>query len=310
MEHWMWKYLENPLKRNNITVGEFEDKIIACDHGLYTLIKVGKETFLCRQGVDAAVHPDYRGEGIYKNTDKLKDDMDFFNRVKLVYSVSTNPVILRHREKNKRPTFPYPIAHYIYVSDVNQIVKNIKSTDSIKKWGIKQSIKLAQLYNNLQIIITGKIQTSANLRIIEVERFDREIEVFWNKVKEDYNFITERTCEYLNWRYNDSRGGKYVVKQAVEEGEVIGYVVLRINHYDSDNPRGYVVDLCTFRNRLDCAAALLAEAAVFFRLNQVDLIESMIVKGHPYERVLKQFNYLDDRNYLQVFLTLLEFLIL
>jgi len=140
--------------------------------------------------------------------------------------------------------------------------------------------------------------TSTTYKISDVEKFDERMNIFWGKVKEDYNFIAERTAEYVNWRYRDPRGGVYVVKQAEENGEIIGYIVLRVASHtrDSDETSGYIVDLCTLRNRLDCAASLVAEASDFFDNKGVNEVEYWINKGHPYEALFNHFDFLNERN--------------
>lgn len=135
----------------------------------------------------------------------------------------------------------------------------------------------------------------AGLEVGHIDRFDERIDAFWERMSGAYGFITERTKEYLNWRYRDPRGGAYSVMQAEEDGAIIGYIVLRINRWVDGLPEGYVVDLCTLKNRLDCAEVLINEAVRLFDDAGVNTVSYWGVKGHPYTEVFKRFGFIDSR---------------
>jgi hypothetical protein len=68
------------------------------------------------------------------------------------------------------------------------------------------------MYNNLQIIITGKIKTSANLRIIEVERFDREMRARENGRSLGFYYLGKALIQELG----EDKGTALIVKQIEE----------------------------------------------------------------------------------------------
>ena len=45
LEHWRWKFEDNPLKMNSIAVGESNNRIIGFLHGIYRRIKIGKKAY-------------------------------------------------------------------------------------------------------------------------------------------------------------------------------------------------------------------------------------------------------------------------
>ena len=70
LDHWLWKY-KIP---ESVVVAEDEDEIVGSFHSIPIKIKVGNDVIDSCQGVDVAVHPDYRGEGVYgKMRDKSYD---------------------------------------------------------------------------------------------------------------------------------------------------------------------------------------------------------------------------------------------
>lgn len=136
---------------------------------------------------------------------------------------------------------------------------------------------------------------SEDLKVTRVDSFDDRIEEFWRRVSKDYAFIGERNKAYLNWRYCDPRAGKFTVNQVDEDGEILGYDVLAINNYRGDYPIGFVVDFLSLRERPDVAEAMVADAIEFFDEAMVNIVNFLVVKGHPYELIFKRHGFLDSR---------------
>lgn len=86
-----------------------------------------------------------------------------------------------------------------------------------------------------------------------------------------------------------------MVKQAEEDGRIIGYMVLTINRYRPEYPVGFIVDLLTLPDRSDAANALVDDAILYFDENDVNIVNYMVVKGHLYEKILKRHGFLDSR---------------
>ncbi len=56
LDHWRWKYIDNPLK-NYTTVALDKERIIGCDHTIPQKIKIGDKVLLCGTSTDVAVDP-------------------------------------------------------------------------------------------------------------------------------------------------------------------------------------------------------------------------------------------------------------
>jgi hypothetical protein len=138
----------------------------------------------------------------------------------------------------------------------------------------------------------------SKVEIKEIEEFDSRIDVFWNEIRNHYNLITEKNREYLNWRYCDSRGGKYQIRIAEEDGRIQGYIILRIDrgkNMRKTDSIGYIVDLLSFPNRLDIINILLIDGLRFFEEASVRLVQSLVVKNNPYEKMLRKHNFLNTK---------------
>ncbi len=132
--------------------------------------------------------------------------------------------------------------------------------------------------------------------------FDEKINSFLGKIRGYYDFIVERNLDRLNWRYLDSRGGEFIVRQAKENGKILGYIVIRINRYLKDYPMGYIIYLLTIPGRLDVADKLLKDALNVFDESKVNIITGLFVQNHPIKKVLNWNGFLNSMEKINIFL--------
>ncbi len=292
LDHWMWKYRDNPFREGPIVLAESGGKIVGITHGIYLKIKVGGGSVFGEQGTDLCVDEAFRGRGIFSMIEALKIKHMKECNVDITYSLSTNPIVVK-RDQRTAPEFPSPLRRLVKIRDIDLHLRVKKSKNGF-------AIKLGLLTLNDLNRIKGTLASfngnfpSPNFEIREVERFDESHDAFWAEVRDDYNFIVERDSGYLNWRYRDRRGGDYRVKQVVEGGRVAGFIVLRINSYDGDYPEGYIVDLLTLQGRLDVAEALIREADRWFSDMNVNIVHALVIEGHPYESLFDKYGYIGD----------------
>jgi len=296
LDHWTWKFIDNPFHMNIIFVAEKEKKIIGCTHSTYSRIKIGKTIKLCSPGADSVVHEQFRKYGVHTKMYNFKKEAWFEKKIGISYATSTNKYVLKTWKKSRREPFPHPVINLIRIRDIDLFITKNQTISNLRKHLLKYAIHLAKLYNWLENVTTPPREKISGLKVTDMDRFDERIDAFWERIKDSYSFITERTQGYLNWRYRDPRGGIYAVKQAVENGIIVGYMVLRVNRYVESSPQGYIVDLCTLKTRLDCAEALVNEAVRFFDDAGVNVVNYWGVKGHPYMGIFKRFGFLDSRN--------------
>ena len=130
----------------------------------------------------------------------------------------------------------------------------------------------------------------------EVSRFDEKIDLFWDMVNPFYNFMVQRTKDYLNWRYCDPRGGNYRINQVENEGAVLGYNVVRINRKNTENSIGYVVDQVVIPSRYDVFEALTSSAVDYFDESKVNDSYVWMVSKHPFTKLFEKYGFIDVRS--------------
>lgn len=110
------------------------------------------------------------------------------------------------------------------------------------------------------------------LQIREVDEFGEEINRLWEEVKDDYQIIPKRTDAYLNWRFVAHPTNRYPRFLLECEGEVKGYLVLRVLNREGERI-GRIVDLLASRREEKFYRALISFAVEYFRERQADTIQ-------------------------------------
>jgi len=301
MDHWMWKY-EDP-EDNVIPLAKSDGRIVGVNHGKSVNLKLGGKILSSSQGTDLAVHPDYRKMGLFRKMSDYKTELYRENKVNLTWAVTGNPVVFKTTMEWGRSTFPYPISTFIRIKNAGyHLGKKKASYKLIKKFGIS----FMKIANRILYGTINYKKESVSNDIYSIENFDDRFNDFWSKIGDDYDFIIVRDNSYLNWRYMDVRGGKSLVYVYEEKGEIIGFVVLKINRHDPDYPEGYIADIIALPERSDVAERLLAKSVKFFNGNNINAVYCLNIKGHPFEKLLRRAGFVDSRNRLYFIIELFD----
>ena len=299
VDHWRWKYLDNPSRTNFIVLALIDGRIVGANQILPMRIKIVDTVFPCVLSADTVVHPDYRGMGIYtKMADENISRMDD-SGIQLDYFPTSNPILIKSYS-NRYRTLPFNPTNLVRIKDIN---RQLEAMPIKKAWLMKLGFRGLKLLNDIRNAFWRKKSADFSFHIHEVGCFDESIERFWGEVSRHYKFIVERRREYLNWRYCDPRAGGFVVKEIEDaDGSILGYSVLKINKYLKKYHVGYVVDLLTLPDRLDVAEALVADAIRHFDEQNVNIVNCLVVENHPHEKILKRYGFINSRFKVQIFM--------
>jgi len=302
LEHWRWKYKDNPQNRIVVCLAENYGKIIGCHHTIPARIKLKNCSINAHQSSDLAVHPDYRRQGIAGSLGETINKLIENAGIKFKINFELNPSVLRSNKRSQYEDFPHRVTIFVRIKDIDLFLKSNKTKrGSLGKYGYKILKFLNKLRNPLMKTNseTESIDqlTYPEITISDVERFDNRVSKFWKKIRNNYDLIIERDMKYLNWRYCDFRGGDYNVKIAETKGEILGYIVLR-NKKEKSNSNdsiGYIVDLLALPERSDVADKLLSKGIDFLDESSANIIQSFMTRNHPLEKVFRKQGFLNSR---------------
>ena len=300
VDHWRWKFLDNPANKEgqaNVVI-DYNGEIVGVYHSMFFYTKIGKTRYLTNKGSDVAIQAKHQGKGLYTKLSKLKRETEreiFGSNYYFTYSLTANPILINRKSKDPEYPFPHPLKYLVKIDDVETYFeKVVKEKNPLKKTYLKLAVYGSKTLNKLANLFAQPPQPRG-VTFREIAKFDEGIDVFYEKVKPHYNFIVEKTMTYMNWRYCDKRGGDFKVWLAEESGEVVGFLVLRINSLDPGYPVGFVIDLLALTGRDDVAECLLKLAVDYFSGRGVGVVHAQLIGGHPYERLFGRYGFLDSR---------------
>jgi hypothetical protein len=166
---------------------------------------------------------------------------------------------------------------------------------------VRAGYPLLITFNIISNLTNPKDKPVKDLIVKEISRFDHRVNRLWEEVKDGYDWITEKSEEYLNWRYCDSRGGNHKTWIAEDGEKLLGYVIIKVNKIDQNHPIGYIMEVLTPKESVDVLSALIGKAEEYLRDQGVDAIYYTTITGHLYEKVMKRHGFLDSRRKPQLF---------
>jgi len=269
---------------------EIDGKIVGHMSLICIPIKIENRTIKGSQAVDLAVHPSYRGRGIFIMIGQKLMEEAAKRNILISYGIPNEPAYRGHLKYRwflashisvlVKPITKKALIAFI-LSRILNFLMNPSSESKSKLLGLMRNLK-AQIHrksnsNTLHFHI---------YKIINVNSFDHRFDKFWKEVQNQHTFIIVKNAKYLNWRYFNKPNTKYSVLAAVREGDVDGFIVLTFDTY-SMLKRGYIVDLLAKSE--DVIDYLLRSALKYFAEEHVDLIICWTMEGHLlYNRLLKK----------------------
>jgi GNAT superfamily N-acetyltransferase len=162
--------------------------------------RLGGRRVTANTGGDVAVHPEYRGRGLWSGLRAA--GLEHPRQRALDYDFSGNVMA---RENS--------LTHgYRYLGNPLEVMEK-----RLPRAGHLRRIRNA---------IAGR---RARLTVTPTAAFDRDVEPLFESAAAQFDFIVERAPGWLNWRYCDGRGGRSAVRYVRDErGQLLGYTVLRI----------------------------------------------------------------------------------
>ena len=203
MEHWYWKFRDNPYGSHKISEAIAEDGRLTAHYAGYPVpfhVASGRpETFISYQIGDTMTRPEVRNIGLGK-TGLLARVADHFyakfcEGVPFTYGFNTGNI----RKLGIR------YLGYTYISPVTYWVR-----DSLK------SLPKGSLFKRL---LSG-------FTVEEVSSVDGEWDAFFSRVCAPYRFLVRRDAAYVRWRYLDCPDRVHRIFSVRRRGRLIGWGVV------------------------------------------------------------------------------------
>jgi hypothetical protein len=291
IEHLRWKMRSDPVAGRHHWVGVLDGRIVVMRLRVIRRFRVRGRDCLARDGVDAAVDPDYQERGLYgAMVDQSKERPQYYE-VDFGIWYSSNPRLQRRdaRKGSKRLANPIQVLQKPYRA--RAIVRRRH-----ERYGGRLPAPLAVLRITLETAL-NRIGHRPYLRplrpgwsITTQERFDARFDAFFDEAARPFDFLLVRGSDYLNWRYCEPAAGKFTVRVAEQDGKILGYLVFKISEGN-----GYVADILALPERLDVVRSLIEDALRLLREARVELVSCWMIARHPYNGILRRYGFVDSR---------------
>lgn len=268
-DHLRWKLSNTPEAPSIHRITEVDGSPAASVFCWIQNVKLRHGLYRNIQGVDSVAHPDFQRLGLFAaRTEWRKQHPDDQPCDFQFGPVSGHPALVHMHQKAEQEGRSLVIGNRVRVLTL--------PLDEDTSARIERAA------------VPGA--SSAPLDIRAVDAFDERIDSFWPLAAAPFEFIVERTRDQLNWRYADPRAGRFSIRLAERDGQLLGYAALRLSH-----DRGYIADLLTLPERLDVAGALLADAVVTLAALSVSRIDWWVNVRHPYQELARERGFEDKR---------------
>jgi len=216
-----WKYFENPAGQVYGWCAEQESHCIGFNGNIPVRLKVGEQTLLGAQAVDAVVDKRVRRQGVFihlANESYRQMDQD---DITLTYAFP-NSLSLKTFLEHLGWSFVGYVPRYVKLlsSQRNTTQKEIRAP---RAWLYRMLYEYTRLGSRQQSASTAAIHL-----VQEISKFDDSVNTLWQSVEKDFSLAVVRDVSYLNWRYVANPMGNYRIFSVEEDANFRGFMVLSL----------------------------------------------------------------------------------
>ena len=287
VDHLRWKQHSVDGLPNLTVVAEVDSRIASVRLDMARAVEIDGNRRLMVLNANSGTHPDFKGRGIYQ-TLREHEVASHGDVADMSLGWTFNPV-MRHIATNDERRHAMRNKVLVKVLDIRRMAQSSRGSSG----GLKSSplvrmaaFKAADFARRLR---PRAAEPSFDGEIRRVDAFDECFDKLWRRAGR-FDFVSDRSSDFLNWRYMDERGGQHTVFAASEEDNVLGYIALLENE-----GRGQILDLFTLPDRHDVALSLIQRGVDFFSDAGSYVVECRMAAGNRYETCLVQKGFVDTR---------------
>lgn len=282
LNHWQWKYLNNPTNTPCTLVVEKDNRIIGHQAIVPFWMNLGGKRVLGGKSADRMIHPDYRKKGIGTSLLKelvLKATSSGFELVFNVPNQQSYPSMAKYFGH-----FEGQWPHKVRVLNPRATIERITGSRLIAALADKPAHLVLKLWKG-----GGRLKSSKDVNIKEIDRFDRSFDDLWRKIKSHFLVSLWKDSAYLNWRYIACPDRKYTVITAESSAGLLGFMVLRadIKSWRS----GHIVDFVFLPEKTEEASLLISTGLRHFKDLGMEAASCHITEQNPYRKLFRSHGF-------------------
>lgn len=309
-DHLLWKIRDQPGGGAVTLTLDASGRTIGFSGSMHRRWLLRGRRVGARDGVDVCLHPEWQGRGLNRalGTHRGRDwhPVEQFN-----LGYETHPVLLQRALErgdkapaNKTHEFLLPLNPLRMLEELRRERRGQGESDrtsaptsrtraALVARARGRSHALGRLFSmpwRLSRAYLGRRPAPRGRRWqpATLDAFDERFAPFWEAAAGQFDFIQERTPDYLNWRFIDRRAGPFIVRAAIEDDTVLGYAATQIL-----GDQAYLADLLALPNREDVAEALVRDSIALARRRRAPWLRTRLPRVHPYRAALRRVGFID-----------------
>jgi GNAT superfamily N-acetyltransferase len=315
LDYWRWKYQQSPAPfQLPSAVADLNGRVI----GHFGIVPVDAvlngETVPGAQTVDAAVLPAYRRCGIHTALGRYVLDHAAHAGITLVYafpgifslavdqrlgycSVASMPEMMRVVQSRRA----LALALRLLPGDLHALW-SVYRTPQGMSWSSDSLRRVVRLRRSLLLLASwcsdsaiarpGRLQPARmnDFELRPVTEFDVRFDALWVQVCCGTRLGLCKDASYLNWRYRLNPRASYEIMAAEQQGQVLGFLVMRHTGLQS-----HLTELLALPDHTDVVSALLATAVRLAQRAGSLILTAWMPVEHPYHINLRQAGFISQR---------------
>jgi len=281
IEEFMWKFKRTfSYSHEIIGVAQEKDSVIGVYPSMMVKLKIGKELRAAVLVVDTVTHPSSRRPKLILSLKKFAAER--YKKIGCVFAFGF-PNKTAHKVGKK-------ILKYSDMFVLPVLVRRLNLRLAFRKRFGSRLEKPIYFFSNwaYKIYFTIKRPSFGSMRVCDIDSFDCKFDQLWENISSQYEIISVRDSNYLNWRYIQNPRWKYKILAAYDhENNLKGYMVIRLENKKTEKV-GLIIDFLTLpdQNIIDI---LLYSAVSYFLSRKADYVQCAVLEEFPLYQSLTTF---------------------
>lgn len=281
-DYILYEYFKNVNGNALMRIALDEEKNVVA--GQYTVIpmkmKVNKKIIDCLMSVNTLTKEEYRGQKIFTGLADLVFNEGISKGYEFVYGMPN---------QNSYPGFVKKL-NFNDIGSIPLYLKPISPSNIVKDFMNSKVLTLLSKPFNIFFNVK-KPKQNQKLKLVKLDNDSLELaDKFWEKAKDEYPIMIERTSQYLKFRYLDIPRRKYECYYVLENNIPVAFAVGRV--MDVANIKcGMLADFIYLEGHEKAAKSLLKNMNYILKTNGADLLGFMMQSHHKEATLIKRNGY-------------------
>lgn len=286
LNYWKWEFIDNPNGKAEIMLAFNKDDDLLIGHQAYIHRKfnLNNHAIIGSLSCDSMTRKKYRYPFMFHSLDKKCHENLIGSNIDFKYGFGYRSGMKELSEQLGNIMLGYVPVYVLPINCTNIIKKYIKIGILSTIIG-KISDLVCTLYRN---IFTRKVGYK---QIEIVKQFDTSFDILWEKCKNQHKIMQYRDYANLKWRFEDNPEIDYTILKCIDNGELLGYMVLRKTNLFGINCL-IICDVLVLNIDTNILNHLDSAAVEYAKTNRCDLVGLILHSSKGYTKYFKRNLYI------------------